>query len=156
MYFSTYYSFDIYTKSSVLSWKQAEGLISLEPRVCQKWPVSCRDDEEEALTQLAHTSEHTPLVIYRFPPSHWIFVLWNSSLAPLVQTNSTDSDKRGQGPWFTLICSVQLRSWILFCVYSTASISSLCNLLYFLGVVVCWLPSLFDNSKDGHHGLKSC
>lgn len=70
MYFSTHYSPDINTKSASRPENKAEGLKSPEPRVCQEWPVSRRGDDEEALTQLAYTSEHTPLVIYRFPPSH--------------------------------------------------------------------------------------
>lgn len=67
IYYFTHKSFDINAKSANC-WPEngLKGLKKTEPKVCQE----CRDKQEEALTQLAHASEHTPLIIYRFPRSH--------------------------------------------------------------------------------------
>ena len=46
-------------------------------------------EQQEALTQLAHTFEHIPFVIFRLP-AHWIFVPRNCFLTTLAQSNSTD------------------------------------------------------------------
>lgn len=55
-----------------------------EYRACQDWPVWNRAEDKEALTQLAHTSEHTQLGLAL---SYLIFGLLKSSVAFLGRTN---------------------------------------------------------------------
>lgn len=76
------------------------GLKAHKPK-CARNGLQAAETQEEALTQLANTSEHTPFIKYRFPLSHWIFWPWNSSLTMLVQTNSTVWNERSQ--WLGLI-----------------------------------------------------
>lgn len=70
IYYFTYKSFDVNTKSpDCRPESRLRGLKRTQANVCQEWSAGCRDTQE-ALTQLANTSEHTPFIKYRFPLSH--------------------------------------------------------------------------------------